>query len=35
VVLRRNDGSEITLAFEDIQDAKLVADQELFGKHRT
>jgi ribosome maturation factor RimP len=35
VVLRRDDGSETTLAFDDIQDAKLVADQELFGKHRT
>jgi ribosome maturation factor RimP len=35
VMLRRDDGSEITLAFEDIQDATLVADQELFGKHRT
>ena len=35
VVLRRDDGSEITVAFEDIQDATLVADQELFGKHRT
>ncbi len=35
VVLRRDDGSEITLAFADIQDAKLVADLELFGKPRT
>jgi ribosome maturation factor RimP len=35
VVLRRDDGSEITLAFEEIQDATLVADHELFGKRRT
>jgi ribosome maturation factor RimP len=35
VVLRRDDGSEITLAFADIQDATLIADQELFGKRRT
>ncbi|HYF39167.1 MAG TPA: hypothetical protein VD930_05735, partial [Gemmatimonadales bacterium] len=35
VVLRREDGSEITLAFDDVLDATLVADQELFGKHRT
>jgi ribosome maturation factor RimP len=35
VVLRREDGSEVTLGFEEIQDATLVADQELFGKRRT
>ena len=35
VVLRRENGSEITLAFDDIVDATLVADQELFGKRRT
>jgi ribosome maturation factor RimP len=35
VVLRRDDGSEITVPFEAIQDATLVADQELFGKGRT
>ena len=35
VVLRREDGSEVTLAFDEIQDATLVADQELFGKRRT
>ena len=34
VVLRREDGSEITLPFEEIRDATLVADVELFGKHR-
>jgi ribosome maturation factor RimP len=34
VVLRREDGSEITLAFEEIQDATLVADLETFGKRR-
>ena len=35
VVLRRDDGLEITLAFDEIQDATLVVDHELFGKRRT
>jgi len=34
VVLRREDGSEITLAFDEILDATLVADLEMFGKRR-
>jgi ribosome maturation factor RimP len=34
VVLRQEDGSEITLAFEAIREAKLVADVEVFGKRR-
>jgi ribosome maturation factor RimP len=32
VVLRREDGSEIMLAFDEILDATLVADLEMFGK---
>jgi ribosome maturation factor RimP len=35
VVLRREDGSEVTLPFEAIRDAKLVADSEIFGKRIT
>jgi ribosome maturation factor RimP len=35
VVLRREDGSEVTLAFEAIREAKLVADSEVFGKRIT
>ena len=34
VVLRREDGSEVTLAFEEIREATLVADVEVFGKRR-
>jgi ribosome maturation factor RimP len=34
VVLRREDGSEITVAFAAIQDATLVGDVEVFGKRR-
>jgi ribosome maturation factor RimP len=34
VVLRQEDGSEITLAFDEIRDATLVADVEVFGKRR-
>jgi ribosome maturation factor RimP len=34
VVLRREDGSEVTLAFEDIRDATLVVDGEAFSKRR-
>jgi ribosome maturation factor RimP len=34
VVLRREDGSEVTLAFDAIREATLVADVELFGKGR-
>jgi ribosome maturation factor RimP len=34
VVLRREDGSEIMLAFESIREATLVADVEVFGKRR-
>ena len=34
VVLRREDGSELTLAFEAIREATLVADLEVFGKRR-
>lgn len=32
VVLRQEDGSEVTLAFEEIRDATLVAEVEVFGK---
>jgi ribosome maturation factor RimP len=32
VVLRREDGSEVILAFEVIREAKLVVDDEVFGK---
>jgi ribosome maturation factor RimP len=32
VLVRREDGSEVTLAFETIRDATLVADSEIFGK---
>jgi ribosome maturation factor RimP len=32
VVLRREDGSEVTLAFDVIQEARLVVDAEVFGK---
>jgi ribosome maturation factor RimP len=35
VVLRREDGSEVTLAFEAIREAKLVADLEVFGRRIT
>jgi ribosome maturation factor RimP len=34
VVVRRDDGSEVTLAFEEIREATLVADVEVFGKRR-
>jgi ribosome maturation factor RimP len=34
VVLRREDGTELTLAFDAIREAHLVADVELFGKRR-
>ena len=34
VVLRRDDGSELTVAFEDIRDAVLVVDWESIGKRR-
>ncbi|HEY3011515.1 MAG TPA: ribosome maturation factor RimP [Gemmatimonadales bacterium] len=34
VVLRREDGTEVTLAFETIREATLVADVEVFGKRR-
>ncbi len=34
VVLRRNDGAEVTLAFETVREANLVADVEIFGKRR-
>jgi len=34
VVLRRNDGAEVTLAFEAVRAANLVADVEIFGKRR-
>jgi ribosome maturation factor RimP len=34
VVLRREDGSEVTLALDLIRDATLVADVEVFGKRR-
>jgi ribosome maturation factor RimP len=32
VVLRREDGSEVTLPLDEIRDATLVADVEVFGK---
>jgi ribosome maturation factor RimP len=35
VVLRREDGSEVTLPFEAIREAKLVADSDVFGKRIT
>ena len=34
VIVRREDGSELTLALDSIREAKLVADVELFGKRR-
>jgi ribosome maturation factor RimP len=34
VVLRREDGSELTLAFDAIREATLVVDVEVFGKRR-
>jgi ribosome maturation factor RimP len=34
VVVRREDGSEMTLAFDAIREATLVADVEVFGKRR-
>ncbi len=34
VVLRREDGSEVTLAFDAIREATLVVDAEVFGKRR-
>jgi ribosome maturation factor RimP len=34
VVLRREDGSEVTLAFDRIREATLVVDAEVFGKRR-
>ena len=34
VVLRRDDGSEVTLALDQIRDATLVSDVEVFGKRR-
>ena len=34
VVLRREDGSEVMLAFDEVREATLVADVEVFGKRR-
>jgi ribosome maturation factor RimP len=34
VILRREDGSEVMLAFDAIREATLVADVEVFGKRR-
>jgi len=34
VVVRREDGSELTVAFDDIRDAVLVVDWEAIGKRR-
>ncbi|HEY0350489.1 MAG TPA: ribosome maturation factor RimP [Gemmatimonadales bacterium] len=34
VVVRRDDGTEVTLALEAIREATLVADVEVFGKRR-
>jgi ribosome maturation factor RimP len=34
VVLRREDGTEVTLAFDAIREATLVVDAEVFGKRR-
>jgi ribosome maturation factor RimP len=34
VVVRREDGSELTIAFDAIREATLVADVELFGRRR-
>jgi len=34
VVLRREDGSEITLAFDNIREAVLVVDWAVIGKRR-
>jgi ribosome maturation factor RimP len=34
VIVRRDDGTDVTLAFERIREANLVADAEVFGKRR-
>ena len=34
VIVRRDDGTDLTLAFEAIREATLVADVEVFGKRR-
>jgi ribosome maturation factor RimP len=34
VIVRRDDGTDVTLAFEMIREANLVADVEVFGKRR-
>ncbi len=34
VIVRRDDGTDVTLAFEMIREANLVADAEVFGKRR-
>jgi ribosome maturation factor RimP len=34
VLVRRDDGSEVMLAFDEIREATLVADVEVFGKRR-
>ena len=34
VIVRRDDGTDVTLAFDAIREATLVADVEVFGKRR-
>ena len=34
VIVRRDDGTDVTLAFQMIREANLVADAEVFGKRR-
>jgi ribosome maturation factor RimP len=34
IVLRRDDGTEVTLSLDEIHEATLVADSEVFGKRR-
>jgi ribosome maturation factor RimP len=34
VILRQEDGSELTLAFDDIRDAVLAVDWDVIGKRR-
>jgi ribosome maturation factor RimP len=34
VIVRRDDGTDVTLAFDMIREANLVADAEVFGKRR-
>jgi hypothetical protein len=34
VIVRRDDGTELTLAFATIREATLVAEVEVFGKRR-